>query len=295
MNSNAKTLVQKIDSFLEIIQKIDPLENELVQAHLFDLLQLEDNVMARMLPKYEAIATELKNILAQQVDYTFTTQHYNQVLAQVEAGIIKMKQMLMEELDANELLARSKALEHLVAEIMYYEPTYLGTLQVINTRAMQIMDDIKTFRMLNYQTTIDKYGMDLIYKIQDMLVKGIISQKFITQLNDEIVDLVDGRVWKAQEIIRTELLNAYNESSLVGLQEAAKEIEGLKKQWLATLDGRTGADSIALNGQVREVDKPFDYAGKPIDRPPTRPNCRCRVIPYKDDWEKGVKTDGQNL
>lgn len=294
MNSK-DVFLKKIDELLELIKKSDPLENELIQSHLFDLMQLEEDAMARLLPKYEAVAKELRNLLAQSMDYKFTTQHYNQVLAQVEAGIIQMKQVLMEELDANELTVRTKALEHLVSEIMFYEPAFLGTLQAINVRAVQAMDDLKKFRMLSYQATIDRYGIDLIARVQDMMVKSLVSQKFIYQLNTEIMEIIDSRFWKAQEIVRTELLNAYNEASLVGLQEAAKDLPGLKKQWLATLDGRTGQDSIALNGQIREVDKPFDYAGKPIDRPPTRPNCRCRIIPYKDDWEKGVKTDGQNV
>lgn len=33
------------------------------------------------------------------------------------------------------------------------------------------------------------------------------------------------------------------------------------KQWDSTLDGRTRAHPIELNGQVRELDKPFEAAG----------------------------------
>lgn len=287
MSEKRKTLVNKLETLLEVILKVDPMENELIQSHLFDLLQLDEEALQRFLVKYEEIAKSLRSLLSSQMDYTFTTQHYNQVLAQVEAGILEMKKALNEQISDNEVLAQKQAIEHILSEITLYEPTFQGSLQNINVRVAEILDNVKTFRMQIYQSSVDKYGLDIIGKAQDILVKGILSQKFHSDLISEIMEYVDGREWKAREIMRTELLNAYNEAALVSLQESAKELPGLKKQWLATLDGRTGQDSIALNGQIREVDKPFDYAGKPIDRPPTRPNCRCRVIPYKEDWEKG--------
>lgn len=274
-----------LDTLIELITKNDPLENDLILTHLNELLMLEKDRLEKMLSLYNEIAKEIRDSLEFVTDYTFTKQHYYQVLAQIEAGILKMKQMIKGQLDETEISARLLSLDHLVSEISFFEAQYTGSLQIINLRVAAIMDDLKQFKMLQYDTTIDKYGLDIIYRIQDIMTKSILSQKFFSELKEEIMEVIEARDWKAAEIIRTELNNAYNETHLEGLKEAAKEIPGLKKQWNAKLDARTGQDSISLNGQIKEVNEPFIWKGREYQRPPLRPNDRCRIVGYKEEWE----------
>lgn len=274
-----------LDTFIALIAKNEPLENKLILTHLNELLTLEKDQLEKMLSLYEQVAVEIRASLEFATDYTFTTQHYYQVLAQVEAGILKMKEAIKGQLSDTELSSRLLSLDHLVSEITFFEAQYAGSLQVINLRVATMMDDMEQFRLLQYQTSVDTYGLNLIYEIQDIMTKAVLSQKFFSELKEEIMDTIEAKEWKAAEIIRTELNNAYNETHLVGLKEASEEIPGLKKQWNATLDNRTGKDSISLNGQVKEINEPFIWKGKEYQRPPIRPNDRCRLVGYKEEWE----------
>ena len=112
MSEKRKILENKLETLLEVILKVDPMENELIQSHLFDLLQLDEEALQRFLVKYEEIAKSLRSLLSSQMDYTFTTQHYNQVLAQVEAGILEMKKALNEQISDNEVLAQKQAIDY---------------------------------------------------------------------------------------------------------------------------------------------------------------------------------------
>ena len=67
----------------------------------------------------------------------------------------------------------------------------------------------------------------------------------------------------------------------------------LKKQWLATLDGRTRHAHAMLDGQTAETDKPFHVDGYEIMYPgdTSAPgylvyNCRCTLIAALDDAPK---------
>ena len=67
----------------------------------------------------------------------------------------------------------------------------------------------------------------------------------------------------------------------------------LKKEWLATLDGRTRHAHAMLDGQTAETDKPFHVDGYEIMYPgdTSAPgylvyNCRCTLIAALDDVPK---------
>lgn len=67
----------------------------------------------------------------------------------------------------------------------------------------------------------------------------------------------------------------------------------LKKEWLATLDGRTRHTHAMLDGQTAETDKPFHVDGYEIMYPgdTSAPgylvyNCRCTLIAALDDVPK---------
>ena len=67
----------------------------------------------------------------------------------------------------------------------------------------------------------------------------------------------------------------------------------LKKEWLATLDGRTRHAHAMLDGQTAETDKPFHVDGYEIMYPgdTSAPgylvyNCRCTLIAALDDVSK---------
>jgi len=111
--------------------------------------------------------------------------------------------------------------------------------------------------------------------------------------------LYEGQRWRAERIVRTEMSYSYGVSKQVSMGDLARQVPRMRKRLVATHDDRTGQDSIDLDGQTVDVDKPFVWAvrdskgrltGKIVHymQPPNRPNDREVVIPWLDDWSAGA-------
>lgn len=92
------------------------------------------------------------------------------------------------------------------------------------------------------------------------------------------------RYW-AERIIRTETAYAYNRGSFDAIAASRKQFPDMQKKILATFDARTAPDSVAVHGQIRNVEDLFmDGAGRQYLHPPGRPNDRETVVPWRSSW-----------
>lgn len=101
---------------------------------------------------------------------------------------------------------------------------------------------------------------------------------------------------RAATIVRTELSRAYAVASFERLQQAAKRVPGLQKQWRKSGKAHPRPHHDVIDGQVRDVAlpftvKPFGRAAVELMYPhdPKAPageviNCGCLMIPFKANW-----------
>ena len=88
----------------------------------------------------------------------------------------------------------------------------------------------------------------------------------------------------AIRIARTEGHRIQNEAAINGQKEAKKKGADIVKQWDATLDGRTRPEHREADGQIRELDEPFDIGGEKMQAPGVGGsarnvcNCRCCLL-----------------
>lgn len=90
----------------------------------------------------------------------------------------------------------------------------------------------------------------------------------------------------AKTIARTETIFPANQGSERGWTEAGVS----KKEWITTLDGKERHAHTLANGQIRDIDKPFNVDNEPL-RSPGDPrgsagniiNCRCASGPLIDE------------
>lgn len=88
----------------------------------------------------------------------------------------------------------------------------------------------------------------------------------------------------ALRIARTEGHRVQVESSLDAMHTAKKKGAEIVKQWDATLDGSTRDTHRKLDGQIRELDEPFEVQGHKakgpghFGRPEEDINCRCSIL-----------------
>lgn len=94
---------------------------------------------------------------------------------------------------------------------------------------------------------------------------------------------------KAMRIVRTEGHRVNIESSFDAMKEAQSKGADIVKQWNAQLDGKTRPHHRQLDGQIRELDEPFELNGIKVmypsafGRPEEDINCRC-VIHQRAKW-----------
>lgn len=139
-----------------------------------------------------------------------------------------------------------------------------------------------------------KRGIDLSYgksqitkSVTSSILQGLSVGKMADDLQRRIRDM--NRV-SAIRAARTATTAAQNAGRMDSYHAAQKMGIKMRKEWLATLDGRTRHTHAMLDGQKADVDKPFKVDGREI-RFPGDPqaaadlvyNCRCTLIAAVDN------------
>ena len=142
-----------------------------------------------------------------------------------------------------------------------------------------------------------KRGIDLDYgkkQITASIKSSILQGKSISRIADDMQQRMEN-MSRASAIrtARTSVTAAQNAGRMDSYAAAEKMGIKLKKQWLATLDGRTRHAHAMLDGQTAETDKTFHVDGYEIMYPgdTSAPgylvyNCRCTLIASLDDAPK---------
>lgn len=135
-----------------------------------------------------------------------------------------------------------------------------------------------------------KRGIDLKWgkqQITAQVTSGILQGESIKHLSDRLQkNIPDMNRTSAIRAARTAVTGAQN-AGRIDSYEAAKGMGiKLKKQWLATLDGRTRHSHAVLDGEQVENDKKFSngcmFPGDPNGPPSEIYNCRCSIVAAVD-------------
>lgn len=124
------------------------------------------------------------------------------------------------------------------------------------------------------------------------ITQGIVQGETIPQIAKRIIDKTGESTYaSAVRNARTAYTGAQNAGRMEGLHQAQALGIKVKKQWMATLDDRTRDTHADLDGQIREVDEPFevddmkiDYPGDPTADPSLVYNCRCTLVYVYPDY-----------
>ena len=135
---------------------------------------------------------------------------------------------------------------------------------------------------------IDRYGLGVIDDFESVLQQRFITRKPWAEVREEIVEqspFLRGKPahW-AERIVRTELANVENSANHAAIVSAGEQLDDMVKVLFCVDDSRTGADSLAVHGQIRKTTEPFDTWFGQFMHPPDRPNDRAVVIPHRLSW-----------
>ncbi len=118
--------------------------------------------------------------------------------------------------------------------------------------------------------------------INNQVLQGILSGEDMHDIAGRLSRVAVMNRVQAVRSARTMVTAAENRGRLAGMERAENDGIVLKKQWMATHDGRTRDSHARLDGEMRDVNKEFsngllypgDYGGAPSEVY----NCRCTMV-----------------
>lgn len=267
------------------------LANDLTRANARELLSLEKRELQRVRQALVQARRDLLLKLSEVRVDTFTAQRLRWVQVQVDAALRETRRLLREiaEDQVDKLL--ETGISQTLAEIAGHHGQFgAGAAQRIRVAAVARTTKPKALLLDQYRASIDAYTLgcrrEMAARIGVALARNAPWQELVTDLaGKDPQSALAGNVWRAERIVRTEMVEVLNTGHQAGLEGAAELLPGLLRQWDAHLDERTSDICHELNGRVREMDKPFgSYRGRPVMRPPVIANCRSRLVPWHADW-----------
>jgi len=230
----------------------------------------------------------------------FTAQHLRVAQALAENTVATLTGTFNEVLVDGFEVAGGKAVAHAAKEISRFREVFEGVEEGVNIDAMLAMADERELLLLRFQASVETYGRELISRIQAELVQGAMARSTATKLIGRVTGtggVFARQHFRAARIVRTELSAAYNTTALAAYEQVRVEEEmwDLGKTLIGPRDRRTAEDSLRIDGQVVELDKPFrdPGTGQEFMAPPNRPNDRARLLSWRRRWGDPRQALGQ--
>ena len=130
-------------------------------------------------------------------------------------------------------------------------------------------------------------------QIQSVTLQAILQGESIPNMAKRIANTMGEMNRKASiRYARTAMTSAQNGGRKDAYQRAKGLGINLQQEWIATLDFRTRHAHRQLDGQIRDIDEPFQVDGYDIEYPgdPAAPgylvyNCRCTTAAKVEGWD----------
>ena len=176
-----------------------------------------------------------------------------------------------------------------------YEEGFLGTMYSLNKQGIPLILPIDQEQAINaivHQSKLSKslyerLGEDvslLKKKVSAEISRGIANNYSLADIARNLKNVSSIGINNALRIARTEGHRIQTQSQLDAAHKAKEKGADMVKQWDSTLDGRTRESHQHLDGQIRELDEPFEINGHKVMAPgqfgvPSEDvNCRCAML-----------------
>lgn len=266
-------------------------EKEVTQAEL----DAEKKVLRDLEKQYQTALKDIDDKVAQLLgrsdadmpNVIYQVQHQKALRSQIHG--------ILEQLQANEFKTIS---DYLTAS---YQQSFVGTMYSIHNQGIPVVLPIDKNAMVKAVTTNSRLSEDLYTSlgvdikklnnaVRSEISRGISAGLSYNEIARNIANASKAPKSRAATIVRTESHRIREESRNDARDMAKKKGADVVKQWDATLDGNTRDSHRKLDGQIREVDEPFEVDGMeamfPGDfgDPAEDINCRCIAL-TRARWE----------
>ncbi len=182
-----------------------------------------------------------------------------------------------------------------------YEDAYLGTMYSIEGYGIPLaigLDHEQIARVVNRKTDSFQFSQRLYDNVDNLAIaykrqmsRGIANGSGYSMIAKQLALESEASYKQAMRIVRTEGGRVKSEAKIDSMKAAKKQGADIVKQWDATFDKKTRDEHRYLDGQIREIDEPFeDSQGRKAMAPnkfgiaSMDVNCRCIVV-ERARWE----------
>ena len=257
-------------------------EKEILQAQL----ELEKLAIERLKENYKIALKDIDEKLAALLGRSdsnlqsviYQVEHQQRLRTQVKAAL--------DQLQANEF----ETISEYLAEC--YEDGFESALYSMQEQGVPLMfpvDEKQVAEAIQLDSKISeglykRLGKDigeLKKSIASVIARGISTSMKYSQIAKNLNRTADIGLYRAMRITRTEGGRIQNKAAMDAMQKAADNGAQIMKKWSAALDARTRDSHVKVDGEIRELNKPFSnglmYPKDPSGVAREVCNCRCRV------------------
>ena len=179
-----------------------------------------------------------------------------------------------------------------------YNNGFVGSMYALKSKGIPLAVPVNQKQVLHAIQNNSKLSVPLYTKlgedvgklkgdIKQYVSRSIISGKSWSDIAGGLADGMNSPFEKAYNlttrIARTEGHRIQEQATFDAMLEAKNAGADVVKQWDATLDDRTREEHAEADGQIREIDEPFDVGGEQImmageGSAENCINCRCHVL-----------------
>lgn len=156
--------------------------------------------------------------------------------------------------------------------------------KVVNREAVY-QSAVSELGKIGLQANADAVKLNIKRSVTTSIVQG----ESIGKMAKRIAIDLETNANNAVRIARTETTRIVNEARQSVFEQATDKGIKVQKQWLASKDDRTRSSHASLDGQVRDLDKPYSnglmYPGDQSGPASEVINCRCKEIAYFPEYE----------
>lgn len=278
----------------------------LVDHVAHDVAGLQAEPLRKLLPALAHAERELVKDLKDALgalggEKRYKAQMLRRALVQVRGGLNAVERVRPEMLGALHAAGRRSgqmANKHIMEELAAFSTRFGGTLTPIPLlAASKVVDKSLLDR---FASSTKRWSLKSRDDIRHQLAVGTLRGENVSEMTRRLTgrnipglspeegapivgeELMRRYTSTAHRIVRTEVVNAYNEHAQDQIKQAHEYDSRIMKRWDSTIDGRTCPDCAELNGV--SVEPSGEFPGG-IDAPPLHPYCRCAVLVWREDWD----------
>lgn len=228
---------------------------------------------------------------------TFQTTQLRSAMVQVDVWAKQLKQKSVRHIMGEADFVQDLAIGHLVKQVRDQEKQFTGASSPLSIEEAGNFVAYKTAErptlLRRFDNSMSVYGAQSVSGVERILATGLLTAKPV----DDVIEDVAGRLgfldedrWRAERIVRTELIGAYNFTNhgvLADIQQ--NDFPDMQKKWCAHLDVRTSTICEDLNDTIRSTNGAWVIPGRKgaerfVAYPPAHPNCRCTICAWRRSW-----------